>query len=213
MNLSEHIKSNEQNCFEFMKKKRFAAYIITAMRITIVQLGLIVTFVCSAYANKTDAQILDKRVSINARNTEIKTILAEVKKQVGIKFIFSRALIKAERKITCEATDKKLSDFFEEVLRPINIGYKVFDDQILLFPIANEENADAGLKKPIHVPVFIRIISGNVTSSDGKPLAGASVNIKGSSHGTTTDSYGNFKLQVSDSDKVLVVSFTGYISQ
>lgn len=195
-----------------MKKKRFAVHIITAMRITIVQISLIVSFVCSAYANKTDAQILDKRVSISARNTEIKDVLTELKKQVGIKFIFSRALIKAERKITCEATDKKLSDFFEEVLIPLNIGYKVFDDQILLFPLTDNEIKSVTYNF-LYSPTPARTIRGRITSADGKPLQGASVNVKGTTRGTTTDADGKFKLLLEDNDKTLEISFTGYVSQ
>jgi TonB-linked SusC/RagA family outer membrane protein len=193
-----------------MKKKRFVAYIIIAMRITIVQIALMVSFGYSVYANTAEAQILDKPVSITARNTEIKTIIAEVKQQVGIKFIFSRDLIKAERRISCEVKDKKLSDFLEQVLMPLNIGYRIFDNQILLFPLPFSEKSSTEANKLIYEPVPPRIITGKVTSSDGKPLQGASVTIQGSSRGITTDADGSFKVSVNDSDKVLVFSYTGY---
>jgi len=197
-----------------MKKKRFVAYIIIAMKITIAPIILVVSFVCSTYANKSDAQILNKPVTIEARNTAIRTIISEVKKQIGIKFIFSKDLIRAERRISCEVRDKKLSDFLEEVLIPLNIGYKIFDDQILLFPITDgERSLLAGSKVAYERAPPRRNITGKVTSADGKPLQGASVNIKGTTRGTTTNADGNFKIVISDSDSVLVVSFTGYVTQ
>ncbi|MXV51815.1 SusC/RagA family TonB-linked outer membrane protein [Pedobacter sp. HMF7647] len=57
-----------------------------------------------------------------------------------------------------------------------------------------------------------RQISGVVTESNGSPLAGASVKIKGTSTGASTNASGAFKLQV-PGNSVLEVSFTGYQTQ
>jgi hypothetical protein len=55
-----------------------------------------------------------------------------------------------------------------------------------------------------------RTISGTVTSaSDGEPLLGATVLVKGTSVGTVTDFDGTYQIEASDAD-VLVVSYTGY---
>jgi TonB-linked SusC/RagA family outer membrane protein len=55
-----------------------------------------------------------------------------------------------------------------------------------------------------------RTISGTVTSaSDGEPLLGATVLVKGTSVGTVTDFDGTYQIEASDVD-VLVVSYTGY---
>ena len=54
-------------------------------------------------------------------------------------------------------------------------------------------------------------ISGTVIDQDGLPLPSASVQIKNTSQGTTTDFDGNFSLQVSEGD-ILVVSYVGFIS-
>lgn len=57
-------------------------------------------------------------------------------------------------------------------------------------------------------------ISGNVTDESGLPLPGATVMIKGTSNGTTTDMDGNFTLGVENpADKTLVVSFISFVTQ
>ncbi len=56
-------------------------------------------------------------------------------------------------------------------------------------------------------------VTGKVTGSDGTPLAGVTVQEKGSKTGTATDASGNFSLKVSGSDAVLNFSFVGYESQ
>lgn len=57
-----------------------------------------------------------------------------------------------------------------------------------------------------------RVITGQVIDADDAgSLVGVSIQVKGTQRGTTTDADGNFSLRVRDSDKVLVVSFMGYV--
>ncbi|MBM1105084.1 SusC/RagA family TonB-linked outer membrane protein [Aurantibacter crassamenti] len=58
-----------------------------------------------------------------------------------------------------------------------------------------------------------RIFSGQVLDESNVPLPGASVVIKGSSTGVAADFDGNFKIELDDSDEVLVVSYIGYVSK
>jgi iron complex outermembrane receptor protein len=55
-------------------------------------------------------------------------------------------------------------------------------------------------------------ISGTVKDSNGEPLIGASVQVDGTSEGTTTDLEGDFTIMVSDVSGSLNVSYTGYTS-
>jgi TonB-dependent starch-binding outer membrane protein SusC len=58
-----------------------------------------------------------------------------------------------------------------------------------------------------------RLIKGKVTDEQGKPLVGASINIKNTTTSTSTDSAGNFQLPLTAQGKpVLVVTFVGYLS-
>lgn len=56
-----------------------------------------------------------------------------------------------------------------------------------------------------------RTITGQVSDIDGQPLIGASISVRGTSTGTVTDLDGSFTLEnISEEDKTLVVSYTGY---
>lgn len=55
-------------------------------------------------------------------------------------------------------------------------------------------------------------ITGRVTDTDGVPLAGATIQVKGTTQGTVTDAEGNFRISVPE-DATLIVSFVGYITQ
>jgi TonB-linked SusC/RagA family outer membrane protein len=56
-------------------------------------------------------------------------------------------------------------------------------------------------------------ITGTVTNSDGSPLPGVTVVVKGSTHGTITDVDGNYSLAKVEADDVLVFSFIGMENQ
>ncbi len=57
-------------------------------------------------------------------------------------------------------------------------------------------------------------VSGTVVSaSDNVPLPGASVMVKGTNNGTSTDFDGKFNLNVSNSNAILVISYIGYVPQ
>lgn len=55
-----------------------------------------------------------------------------------------------------------------------------------------------------------RQITGKVTSADGSPIPFATVQIKGTNSGTTSDQQGSFKLTVTGANPVLVVRSVGY---
>ncbi len=77
------------------------------------------------------------------------------------------------------------------------------------FALANTETTFA----PVALEaVFQSTVSGTVTDSDGAPLPGANVIVKGTTNGTQTDFDGNYTLEV-DGDAVLVFSYLGFQTQ
>lgn len=58
-----------------------------------------------------------------------------------------------------------------------------------------------------------KTITGLVTSTTGEELPGASIVVKGTTTGTTTDVFGNYTLTVPDDNVILVFSYIGFISK
>lgn len=60
-------------------------------------------------------------------------------------------------------------------------------------------------------PYAVRTVTGTVLGdSDGAPLIGATVRIKGTSTGTVTDVDGNFSIDIEGNDAILLITYTGY---
>jgi TonB-dependent starch-binding outer membrane protein SusC len=59
-----------------------------------------------------------------------------------------------------------------------------------------------------------RTVSGTVTSAeDGSPLPGASITVKGTTTGTSTDADGKYSISVPTGSSTLVFSFIGLVSK
>src|SRR4030042_6306175 len=58
-----------------------------------------------------------------------------------------------------------------------------------------------------------RMVNGKVTDQTGQPMVGATVAIKGTNTGVTTNAEGNYSIPVSGPDDVLIISYVGYETQ
>ncbi len=102
----------------------------------------------------------------------------------------------------------------EEIFRPLGIGYKVINDQVLLYSLENARKEQEAASEPgTTAEQPERLVTGVITNEQAEPLTGVSVAIKESISGTTTDSKGTFKINVPDENTILVVSYVGYQSQ
>jgi len=80
--------------------------------------------------------------------------------------------------------------------------------------IAHDDAMDSSSKPAQSQGPVDRSVSGVVTdATDGSPLPGVNVLVKGTNVGTTTDAAGAYKLVVPDDNSVLIFSFIGYITQ
>ena len=79
---------------------------------------------------------------------------------------------------------------------------------------ASEPVAAAPVEAPAPVAEPARpstmTVSGRILDEDGKPLAGATVLLKGSGKGTGTDANGNYTMEVPTGDNVLSIGYGGY---
>lgn len=191
-----------------MNKKRFVALIITAMRISVSQIFLVILFSCSTFAKNAEAQgVLNKEISINITEGKIKQILKEIQSLTQVKFIYSPSAIKSERITSLNVVNKRLGDILAEALGPLNITYKVVDQHILLYDKGSLAAVEAGVEKPAVT------IKGQVTSVKGETLPGVSVKIKGTGIGAMTDTNGNYAISASSADVTLVFTYIGFMAK
>ena len=181
---------------------------IVIMRITLTQILIMAVLSTLVSAASLNGQgIMDRKVSINVRNTEIKLILAEIEKQTSVVFTYRPNLIKASKKITFKAVDARLADVLGQLFSPA-ISFLPMDEEeeIILKPKPDKVPED----NVIMDGKIVITVSGNVLDEDGEPIPGVNVLEKGTTNGTTTDGEGRFSIIVQEENSVLVFSFIGY---
>ncbi|MGM9509067.1 SusC/RagA family TonB-linked outer membrane protein [Larkinella sp. GY13] len=183
------------------------------MRISLLQLVFYGLFFGIANAHDGLAQeILNQRVTIDARNQQISLVLNRISRQTGVRFMYSPELIQAGRKVSLKAAEEKLSTVLTTLLSPLKITFELSGQQILLRRVA--ETITPTMEAPGgNGQVLLKDITGTVTDEAGQALPGVSVVIKGTQRGTTTDSQGAFRINVPDASSTLIFSFVGYVSK
>lgn len=141
-------------------------------------------------------------ISLTLTNAPLETAFKEIKKQTGFRFVYTRTEMQASRPVTLRITNKPM----EEAL------HLLFSEQPLEYVI--ETNYVVVRRKANTIPVVITVvsaqISGKVMTEEGLPLAGASVLVKGSGLGVSTNAAGEFSLPGIRESDVLVISSVGY---
>ncbi|WP_158552678.1 SusC/RagA family TonB-linked outer membrane protein [Spirosoma telluris] len=190
------------------------------MRIGLLQGLFIGLLTGTGFAYDGQAQtILNREISVNVANQPLKKVIDLLQTQTQVRFIYS-SRIRLSEPVSLVATSEKLQSVLNRLLSPLQIDYKVINDQIVL---ARLKSSPTDLTTPRQdlsrdLPAD-RTLTGRVSEqSSGQGLPGVSVVVKGTSKGTTTDGEGNFRLVVSeDTDSpgglTLVFSFIGYLTQ
>lgn len=184
------------------------------LRVTFSQLVLLLFFVGVSFAHDGYSQeILNKRISLKAEVQPIKKVLNEIEKSADIRFIYSSNLIKAEKTVSIKMDNSTLGDVLKNLLSPLQLDYKVMGKQIILKRIEPKVGLIENENLPTAPIILDKTIKGSVKDDKGEMIVGASIAVKGTNKGTTSDINGEFSMSVPNESELLIVSFVGYESQ
>lgn len=145
----------------------------------------------------------NNKVSIKKSNCTIIEILKELEENSTFLFCYNDKEVDVNRKMSINVSNASIEQVLDLILKKNKYTYRVINHQILI-----ELDKDTNNK----IAQQSRLISGKVLDSQGEPIAGANVMVKGTSNGTITDLDGNFTIEASD-NATLQISFIGFITQ
>lgn len=163
-----------------------------------------VTFllVCFFAMYATEVRSQNVKVSIQAKNLSIQSVLKEIEKRTGYFFVYDKNEVDVSRKTSLDKTNESVSDILDKVFDGTDTGHRLMGKNIILFKkkVTGDSAKGQKLKKKI---------TGTVIDQQGEPIIGANVLEKGTTNGIITGLDGNFTLTVSEQSTV-VFSFIGY---
>lgn len=159
-------------------------------------------------------EFLNRPVSFDIQNKDIRTALSLVEKSAKVKFSYEPTIIPKNEKTSLSANRERLALVLDRLLSPLGLTYEVSGKYIILvkknkytdgssFNSADESNISSHQTQ----------ISGKVTDENGDGLPGVNILVKGTASGTTTDRNGMYAIDLTDANATLVFSFVGYDSQ
>ena len=197
MNMYKFIQKKWVRALIVMSKQIFLAWIITAS----------FAGVLTAHSVKSQKLLSDFTITIKEKNSSLSKVLNKIEKQTDFKFSYLDGLNR-DIVISVDAKNSSLYEVLESIGRSGNVGFLRVNDMIAVSKIKGNSSQNFVKEKSIEEIE----ISGKITDENGIGLPGASIVVKNTSIGTTTDLDGNFKLAVPD-DATIVVSFVGYTTQ
>jgi len=143
------------------------------------------------------------------RNVQLETVLSDIENQTDYLFLYNGNQVDATQNVSVNVKNKPVNELLNELFADSPVSYVVEGTHIVL----QAEGADVKETPPAEVRQAITI-TGKVTDTDGDPLPGVSIIIKGGSQqGTASDTNGAFSLQVPSENTTLVFSYIGFETQ
>ena len=140
------------------------------------------------------------RISVDFQSTQLKKALSVIERKSNFRFLYNEMLVSNAPRITLTMTDAEVTEILNRLLNKIGLSYQLMANNLVV------------LKSGLAVELQDIRVSGKITSTTGEPIIGASVLVKNTSIGATTDAQGSFALTVPDS-AVLVISSLGFETQ
>lgn len=153
---------------------------------------------------KLSASGFAQNISLKAVNSPLINVMRSVQKQSGMPFLLNGKDI-ASTRITADIQHQSLEKTLTLLFKDRPIAWEISDGTIILKRTARPPGEAASRSLPQE-----RIVRGKVTDEQGQPIQGASVQILGTSTGTTTDENGNFTISVNADNNVLQTTYVGF---
>jgi len=170
----------------------------------IMRLSVFFTFLFITQSWATSGYSQQARLSLDMKNVRVMEVLNQIEKSSEFFFFFNEKYVNVDRKVDVNVKDVKIEEILNVLFKNTDVNYKVIDKQIIL---TTQKGGSDALQQDG------KKISGKVTDQAGVSLPGASVVVKGTTIGASTDFNGNFTVTVPAGGKTLVISFVGMNTQ
>ncbi len=181
--------------FLTVKIKPFQSNVLLAMKLTAAFFLLFTIHVSANGFGQT-------KISLKTKRADMTSVLQNIEKQTAYRFLYNNQLQELRlRKVTLTVNEASLKDVLSIMFFRTNLQYQVMGNNLIVIK-------EMGDVRPPDV-----IVRGKVLGEGGLPLSGASVQVKGTTVGTTTNGDGNFSFSVPNNNVTLVISSIGYTEQ
>jgi len=166
------------------------------------RIALIFMLVCVFESFALDSYTQSSKISIAKQDAQLEEILMQIESQTMYRFAYNRSELDLTRKYSLKTSGAEINEALQDLFEDGSVKYTIMDRQIVLSP----GNVKGGVAQALK-------ITGKVKSTNGEPLPGVTVVVKGTTRGTISDIDGNYSLADVPANATLLFSFMGMEAQ
>lgn len=158
-----------------------------------------------------DGSVFERRISIQAENQPLTTILDQISWQARVYFSYNASLIEAGKTHTIQVIEKSLYSVLNQLFNPEEFQFTELENQVIITKRKDSEMQEIAI--PDSIPVKYFFLSGKILDRKKEfPISYASVSVFNQPIGTITNTDGEFLLKLHPKfiNDTLVVSNMGY---
>lgn len=177
--------------FQLFKRMKLFLFVIVFM----INLPLV--------SQASNAVKMAKTVTLSEKKISLNQLLWELKKQTDIVFTYNTKDIENVVLSDLNVINMAVNEVLDQCLKNTNLEYKLVEGTIVI-----KQKAPSKIKENQQTITPITI-KGYIQDTEGEPLIGVSVVVKGTDNGTITDIDGNYTLENVLPGQVITVSYVG----
>lgn len=151
----------------------------------------------------TSANSFAQSIRLDAKNQQVESVLNQIEKQSGYSFIYDASILSNKKLLSLNLADEDLEPVLNKLAKELNVTFSIVNKTITLSPIKKQ-----GDMVKLSGTILLNDLDGRSTYA----LAGISILAKGQGKGTTTNTLGEYSLEV-PAGTVLEISYLGYKKQ
>jgi TonB-linked SusC/RagA family outer membrane protein len=155
-----------------------------------------------------DSSFKESRYSLRTRNSSLKEVITELKKQSGYDFVYDKGIERLYRdNISLDITNGSMEEILKRLFDGSDVVYNVVNETIVL---SLNRNKSKGAMQSSQQGISV---TGVVTDETGESLPDVHISVKGGSTVAVSDLDGKYAISVPGRETVLIFSYIGYLSR
>jgi TonB-linked SusC/RagA family outer membrane protein len=153
------------------------------------------------------AGTMAQKITLSGKSMSLENVFKQIHDQTGYQFFYREDLMKQAPSVNIDVKNASIEETLKQCFAGLPFTYSVIEKTIVVKPATPVSPIDVPLPVP---PVDVQ---GTIVDESGKPVANASISVKGTTYGVTSDANGKFELKNSQESVSLIITCVGYQKQ
>lgn len=151
-------------------------------------------------------------ITLKLVNVSVGQLIDEIENRTEFEFVYKLEDVDLKRIVSIEAKKEKITDVLNKIFLKTKTGFNLNNRRVYLVK-RKEPNIANPINEANYIPIQQSAVNGTITDENGTPLPGASIVEKGTINGVQSDFDGNFSIQLTDENAILVISYIGFATK